>query len=174
MISSFFLVWLIINCLVGYGIGKQKDAVVSSILVCLLLGPIGWLLAMVWPGNVRVCPFCAENTRREANVCSLFRAMYLPRLGSIMSVVGVVWDNEAKVRQSVVTHSTSCALTRAVITPPPLTFAPSAPRTRACLRDRRIPSHREDFEEFSCPPHGNLANLTVPSRSSRNPTLTGN
>jgi len=61
--------WIVINVLVGYAIGKAKDSVAGSIVLSVLLGPIGWIIALLLSGDVRRCPFCAENTRRAATVC---------------------------------------------------------------------------------------------------------
>jgi hypothetical protein len=65
----FFLLWLGINALVGYAIGQRKNEVGAAIAISILLGPIGWLLALVSPGNLRKCPFCAEGVKPEAKVC---------------------------------------------------------------------------------------------------------
>jgi hypothetical protein len=53
----------------GYAIGKSKNDVSSCVLLSVLLGPIGWLIALAIKGNVRKCPFCAEQIKPEAKVC---------------------------------------------------------------------------------------------------------
>jgi len=63
------IVWLGINALIGYAIGKSKNNVGGSIMLSILLGPIGWLLAVLQKGNLRECPFCAESIKPEARVC---------------------------------------------------------------------------------------------------------
>ena len=66
---EWFIFWLIVNCVVGYLIGQQKNDVGSAIVVSILLGPIGWLIAGLSSGNLRKCPHCAEFVKPEATVC---------------------------------------------------------------------------------------------------------
>jgi hypothetical protein len=63
------LLWLGINALIGYALGKPKNEVGASILICILLGPIGWLLCILNKGKLRKCPYCAEDVKPEAVVC---------------------------------------------------------------------------------------------------------
>ncbi len=66
---ELIFVWLGINALIGYALGKPKNEVGASILICILLGPIGWLLCILNKGNLRKCPYCAEDVKPEAVVC---------------------------------------------------------------------------------------------------------
>lgn len=66
---EWFIFWLSLNGLVGYAIGKSKNDVSSGVMLSLLLGPIGWLIALASKGNVRKCPFCAEEVKLDAVVC---------------------------------------------------------------------------------------------------------
>jgi hypothetical protein len=66
---EWFIFWLIINCVVGYLIGQQKNDVATAIVLSILLGPIGWLIAALSRGNLRKCPHCAEFVKLEATVC---------------------------------------------------------------------------------------------------------
>jgi zinc-ribbon domain len=66
---EWFIFWLVVNCIVGYAIGKQKNAVADSIFVCILFGPVAWLILLISPGKLRKCPYCAEPVRPEAKVC---------------------------------------------------------------------------------------------------------
>jgi len=66
---ELLFLWLGINALIGYALGKPKNEVGASILVCILLGPIGWLLCIVNKGKVRKCPYCDEDIKPEAVVC---------------------------------------------------------------------------------------------------------
>src|SRR6266496_3711323 len=66
---EWFIFWLIINCVVGYLIGQQKNDVATAIVLSILLGPIGWLIAALSSGNLRKCPHCAEFVKPEATVC---------------------------------------------------------------------------------------------------------
>jgi hypothetical protein len=68
-----FILWAIfgvgINGAIGYMIGKSKNDVRDSILITVLLGPIGWLISLIDKGNLRNCPFCAEEIKPDAKVC---------------------------------------------------------------------------------------------------------
>jgi len=66
---EWFIFWLIINCVVGFLIGQQKNDVATAIVLSILFGPIGWLIAALSPGNLRKCPHCAELVKPEATVC---------------------------------------------------------------------------------------------------------
>ncbi len=66
---ELIFLWLGINALIGYALGKPKNEVGASILICILLGPIGWLLCILNKGKVRKCPYCAEDVKPEAVVC---------------------------------------------------------------------------------------------------------
>ena len=61
--------WLVVNPLVGYLIGQRKNAAEVGILLGLFLGPIGWLIAALYSGNLRKCPFCSEHIKPDAKVC---------------------------------------------------------------------------------------------------------
>jgi hypothetical protein len=63
------ILWAGVNGLVGYLIGKPKNAIADCIALSLILGPIGWLIALAVKGKVRKCPFCAEHVKPEAKVC---------------------------------------------------------------------------------------------------------
>jgi hypothetical protein len=65
----WFLLWIGVNFLIGYALGKPKDQAISSALVCLLLGPIGWIICAVSSGKTRKCPYCAERVKASATVC---------------------------------------------------------------------------------------------------------
>ena len=66
---EWFIFWLIVNCIVGAVIGQRNNDVFGSILLSVLLGPIGWLIALLSKGELRKCPFCAEHVKPEAKVC---------------------------------------------------------------------------------------------------------
>ncbi len=66
---AILILWIGINGVVGYAIGKSKNDIRDCVLISLLLGPIGWLIAVIDKGNLRKCPFCAKLVKPEAIVC---------------------------------------------------------------------------------------------------------
>jgi hypothetical protein len=66
---EWIVLWIGVNFLIGYAIGKPKGQAVSSAFICVLLGPIGWIVAAVSKGNVKKCPFCSEDIKPDAKVC---------------------------------------------------------------------------------------------------------
>jgi hypothetical protein len=73
MTDQEFTLWIVfwcgVNAVVGYFIGKRKYVIWASIIVSILFGPIGWLIAALNSGKLRKCPFCAELVKPEAVVC---------------------------------------------------------------------------------------------------------
>ena len=61
--------WCCVNAVIGYAIGKHKNEVGAAITVLILFGPIGWFLIVLSRGNLRKCPFCAEQVKPEAVLC---------------------------------------------------------------------------------------------------------
>ncbi len=61
--------WCGVNAIIGYLIGKSKNEVGGTIVLSILLGPIGWLIAALSHGHLRKCPFCAEQVKPEATIC---------------------------------------------------------------------------------------------------------
>ncbi|MEY2480995.1 MAG: zinc-ribbon domain [Verrucomicrobiota bacterium] len=66
---EWILFWVGVNFLIGYLIGKPKDQAFASALICVLLGPIGWIIALCSSGLTRRCPHCAEVVKLDAKVC---------------------------------------------------------------------------------------------------------
>ena len=64
-----FIFWIGVNWIVGYLIGKSKDRIGESVLVSVLLGPIGWIIALCLSPKGRKCPQCAEIVKQDALVC---------------------------------------------------------------------------------------------------------
>jgi hypothetical protein len=60
---------VVVNPLVGYLIGQRKNNGAVSMMISFLLGPVGWLIAAVYSGNLRKCPFCSEHIKPDAKVC---------------------------------------------------------------------------------------------------------
>jgi hypothetical protein len=68
-LTLWIVFWCGVNAIVGYFIGKRKYVIWASIIVSILFGPIGWLIAALNSGKLRKCPFCAELVKPEAVVC---------------------------------------------------------------------------------------------------------
>jgi hypothetical protein len=66
---SLFVFWIGVNAIIGYVIGKSKNDISGCGMLSVILGPIGWMISFAIKGNVRKCPFCAEQIKSEANVC---------------------------------------------------------------------------------------------------------
>jgi hypothetical protein len=66
---AWVILWIGINAIIGYAIGKPKNAISDCVVACIILGPIGWLIALAIKGQVRECPFCAEQIKTDAKVC---------------------------------------------------------------------------------------------------------
>jgi len=45
--------WCGVNAIIGYLIGKSKNEVGGAIVLSILLGPIGWLIAALSRGHLR-------------------------------------------------------------------------------------------------------------------------
>ena len=73
---EWIIFWLIVNCVVGYLIGRQKDDMASAIALSIFLGPIGWLIAALSRGGLRKCPHCAEFVKPEAMICRYVAKTY--------------------------------------------------------------------------------------------------
>jgi hypothetical protein len=74
---EWFLFWAVVNFIIGYLIGKPKGQAGGCVLICILLGPIGWVSALFIPGPTRRCPYCAQNTFPEG--LSVFWLRYSPQ-----------------------------------------------------------------------------------------------
>jgi hypothetical protein len=66
---AWAVLWVGINSIVGYAIGKPKNAIADCVVASVILGPIGWLIALAIKGQMRECPFCAEQIKPDAKVC---------------------------------------------------------------------------------------------------------
>ena len=61
--------WIGVNGLMDYAIGKSKNDISGCVVLSVILGPIGWLIALAGKGSLRKCPFCAEQIKPEAQAC---------------------------------------------------------------------------------------------------------
>lgn len=66
---ELFLVYLIINSLIGYWLGSKRGRVGDSIALSIFLGPIGWLLILFGPDERTRCPECREVVQPGARRC---------------------------------------------------------------------------------------------------------
>ncbi len=70
IILTAIFVWIPLNILAGAAFGKMRGRVGVSIVLSLLLGPIGWLVVFLGADKRPKCPSCAEPIKPEAKVCS--------------------------------------------------------------------------------------------------------
>jgi len=67
--TGWMIFWVVINAVIGTIIGEWNNQVGASILLSVLLGPIGWLLAL----------FC----KRQSSQMSVLRGEYKARSQSL-------------------------------------------------------------------------------------------
>ena len=67
-------IW-IFSIIIGTIIGSRKGAGVSSFLICLLLGPVGIIFALLGHGNRKQCPSCKEYVHQDATICPHCRSV---------------------------------------------------------------------------------------------------
>lgn len=80
------ILWAGINGIIGYAIGSSKNKIGECMALCIMLGPIGWLISLFVSAPKaaapaapnRVCPFCAENIKPQAIVCPHCRRDLVP------------------------------------------------------------------------------------------------
>ncbi len=60
---------VIINALVGWAIGQSKQRAGAGFLYGLLLGPIGWIVMILFPNAGQKCPHCGGMAKKGASVC---------------------------------------------------------------------------------------------------------
>lgn len=58
-----------INVLVGWLIGKSKQREGAGILYGLLLGPLGWIVMILFPSAGMKCPHCGGIAKKGCSVC---------------------------------------------------------------------------------------------------------
>lgn len=72
-----FLIWVALG-IVGWMIGSRKGMPVASLLIVLLFGPIGIVVALLSKGNRVPCPSCRELIHADATVCPHCRRPHIP------------------------------------------------------------------------------------------------
>lgn len=62
------LLWLpsILACI---AIGARKGQAVGGAILGIVAGPLGVIIALAVDGGNKKCPQCAEQVKKEANVC---------------------------------------------------------------------------------------------------------
>ena len=65
----WIVLWIVINAAIGYAIGKERNNIGVSVFISVLLGPIGWIIALISKEGLRKCPFCSESIKPDAKVC---------------------------------------------------------------------------------------------------------
>jgi hypothetical protein len=58
-----------IFALIGAVIGQRKGMAAGGLILGLVLGPIGCLIAILARGKAKTCPHCGETVRPEARIC---------------------------------------------------------------------------------------------------------
>jgi hypothetical protein len=78
---EFLLIWLPVNVIIGYMLGVEKKQAGMAILICVLLGPIGWMFCILSKGNGKHCPKCDEQVQPKALVCRYCGHEFKPEFG---------------------------------------------------------------------------------------------
>ena len=69
------LAWLMIGSFLGFLIGRNRGQPIGGALLGALLGPIGWLIALLSSDKSRApCPACKELIKADATVCPFCRS----------------------------------------------------------------------------------------------------
>jgi DNA-directed RNA polymerase subunit RPC12/RpoP len=66
---EYFIFWLIVNVLVGYGLGKTRGQPGVGVAVSVLLGPIGWIAILVSSDMRPKCSECGGVVVLGARKC---------------------------------------------------------------------------------------------------------
>ena len=63
------LLWVVVTCLVGYLIGNSRGRGTEGVFFGLLLGPIGWIITLLFPEAGAKCPECKGVVPTGARRC---------------------------------------------------------------------------------------------------------
>lgn len=70
IIEGGFGLWLILMIVTGVLASRRGRSVIGWLLLALIFTPIVLLILLVLPDrSVKVCPQCAEEVKRDAQVC---------------------------------------------------------------------------------------------------------
>ena len=58
-----------LNVVIGWAIGKSKQREGAGALYGLLLGPLGWIIMLLFPSAGTKCPHCGGIAKKGASVC---------------------------------------------------------------------------------------------------------
>jgi hypothetical protein len=62
-------VWVAVNALIGFGLGKLRGQTGSAVALAVLLGPLGWLLIFCLHDARPKCPECGGVVVPNARKC---------------------------------------------------------------------------------------------------------
>ena len=70
IIEGGFGLWLILMIVTGVVASRRGRSVVVWLLLALIFNPIVILILLVLPDrNLKTCPACAEEVKRDAQIC---------------------------------------------------------------------------------------------------------
>lgn len=88
-IDWWWWIWFtVISIVVGALIGWYKGAVWRDMLLGAALGPIGWIVSVLLPGQRRNCLACGRANRVDARCCDRCGAKLLPAQGRQNAING--------------------------------------------------------------------------------------
>ena len=67
--TNIILIAFGVNVLIGALLGSIKGRALVGILGAVLLGPIGWILVLVWRDERLKCPACKGVVPKDASKC---------------------------------------------------------------------------------------------------------
>jgi hypothetical protein len=63
-----FILWIACG-IIAAAIGHRKGEAIGGLVIGLMLGPLGIIIALLSKGSRKECPYCKELIHKDATVC---------------------------------------------------------------------------------------------------------